>query len=102
MTDQDFPEFQKVQEKPEKPDINWQIRIKNKTFWLTLIPAVLLLVQTVSAPFGYTWDFVVLNQQLAAIINALFAVLAILGVVTDPTTRGVGDSERALMYDDLG
>lgn len=89
-------------EKPEKPGINWHIRIKNKTFWLTLIPAVLLLVQAVSAPFGYTWDFVVLNQQLAAIINALFAVLAILGVVTDPTTNGVGDSERALMYDDLG
>lgn len=89
-------------EKTGKPDINWQIRIKNKTFWLTLIPAVLLLVQAVSAPFGYTWDFVVLNQQLAAIINALFAVLAILGVVTDPTTKGVGDSERALMYDDLG
>lgn len=100
MTDRDFPEFQK--EKPEKTGINWQIRIKNKTFWLTLIPAVLLLVQAVSAPFGYTWDFVVLNQQLAAIINALFAVLAILGVVTDPTTKGVGDSERALMYDDLG
>lgn len=89
-------------EKHEKPDINWMIRIKNKTFWLTLIPAVLLLVQAVSAPFGYTWDFVVLNQQLAAIINALFAVLAILGVVNDPTTKGVGDSERALMYDDLG
>lgn len=94
-----------MEEKPEKtgkPGINWQIRIKNKTFWLTLIPAVLLLVQAVSAPFGYTWDFVVLNQQLAAIINALFAVLSILGVVTDPTTEGVGDSERALMYDDLG
>ena len=82
--------------------INWRVRVKNKTFWLTLIPAVLLLVQAVSAPFGYTWDFVVLNQQLAAIINALFAVLAILGVVNDPTTKGVGDSERALMYDDLG
>lgn len=89
-------------ENPEKTEINWRVRIKNKTFWLTLIPAVLLLVQAVSAPFGYTWDFVVLNQQLAAIINALFAVLAILGVVNDPTTKGVGDSERALMYDDLG
>lgn len=89
-------------EKTEKLDINWRVRVKNKTFWLTLIPAVLLLVQAVSAPFGYTWDFVVLNQQLAAIINALFSVLAILGVVNDPTTKGVGDSERALMYDDLG
>ncbi len=100
MTDQEFKELQK--EKSEKPDINWRVRVKNKTFWLTLIPAVLLLIQAVSAPFSYTWDFVVLNQQLAAIINALFAVLAILGVVNDPTTKGVGDSERALMYDDLG
>lgn len=91
-----------MEEKTEKPNINWRVRIKNKTFWLTLIPAVLLLVQAVSAPFGYTLDFVVLNQQLAAIINSLFAVLAIIGVVNDPTTKGVGDSERALMYDDLG
>ena len=91
-----------MEEKTEKPEINWRVRIKNKTFWLTLIPAVLLLVQAVSAPLGYTWDFVVLNQQIAAIINALFSVLAILGVVNDPTTKGVGDSERALMYDDLG
>ena len=96
--------LEKTEKTPITEDlaINWRVRVKNKTFWLTLIPAVLLLVQTVSAPFGYTWDFVVLNQQLAAIINALFSVLAILGVVNDPTTKGVGDSERALMYDDLG
>ena len=35
--------------------INFTARIKNKTFWLTLIPAVLLLVQVVAAPFGYQW-----------------------------------------------
>ena len=78
--------------------INFTARIKNKTFWLTLIPAVLLLAQVVAAPFGYQWDFGVLNEQLAAIINALFAVLAILGIVTDPTTAGVGDSAQALTY----
>ena len=79
--------------------INFNARIKNKTFWLTLIPAILLLAQVVVAPFGYQWDFGVLNEQLAAIINAIFAVLAILGVVTDPTTGGVGDSKQALTYD---
>lgn len=79
--------------------INWKVRIKNKSFWLALIPAVLLLVQVVAAPFGYQWDFVVLNQQLADIINALFAVLAILGVVTDPTTAGISDSKQALTYE---
>ena len=79
--------------------INITARIKNKTFWLTLIPAVLLLVQVCAAPFGYQWDFGVLNEQLAAIINALFAVLAILGIVTDPTTAGLSDSKQAMTYD---
>ena len=78
--------------------INWKVRLKNKTFWLALVPALLLVVQTVASLFGYAWDFVVLNQQIAAIINAVFAVLAILGVVTDPTTAGVTDSDRAMGY----
>lgn len=79
--------------------INWKVRIKNKNFWLALIPAVILLIQAVGAVFGYKWDFVVLNQQLAAVINALFTVLAILGVVTDPTTAGVADSAQAMTYE---
>ena len=79
--------------------INWKVRIKNKNFWLSLIPAVLLLIQVVAAPFGYKWDFGVLGQQLTAIVNAAFAVLTIVGVVTDPTTAGVSDSLRAMNYD---
>lgn len=79
--------------------INWKVRIKNKMFWLTLISALLVLVQACAAPFGYEWDFGVLNAQLAAIVNALFAVLAILGIVADPTTKGMGDSEQALSYE---
>lgn len=80
--------------------INWMVRIKNKAWWLTLVPAVFLLVQACAAPFGYQWDFTVANQQVAAIVNALFAVLAILGVVNDPTTAGMGDSKQALGYDE--
>jgi len=37
-------------------NINWKVRLKNKSFWLALIPAVLLLVQVVAAVFGYTLD----------------------------------------------
>ena len=81
-------------------NINWQVRIRNKNFWLALIPALLLLVQVVAAPFGYKWDFGVLNQQLAAIINAVFALLSILGVVNDPTTAGSSDSAQALTYEE--
>ena len=80
--------------------INWKVRLKNKNFWLSLIPAVLLLIQVVAAPFGYKFDFGVLGQQLTAIVNAAFAVLAIVGVVTDPTTEGVSDSSQAMTYSD--
>ena len=79
--------------------INWKVRVKNKTFWLSLIPAVLLLVQVVAAVFGVSLDLGDLGNRLLAVVNALFAVLAILGVVNDPTTAGVSDSARALTYD---
>lgn len=78
--------------------INWTVRVKNKAFWVALIPAVLLLVQVVAAVFGFTIDLGDLGNKLLAVVNALFAVLAILGVVTDPTTAGVTDSEQALTY----
>ncbi len=78
--------------------MNWLVRIKNKTFWLTMIPAVLLLVQVVAAVFGYSLDFGDLGNKLLAVVNAVFALLAILGIVTDPTTAGVTDSAQALTY----
>lgn len=79
--------------------INWKVRIKNKMFWLTLIPAVLLLVQVVAAVFGYTLDLGDLGNKLLTVVNALFGVLAMLGIVTDPTTAGVSDSTQALTYE---
>ena len=34
-------------------NINWLVRIKNKSFWIALIPAVLLLIQVIAAVFGH-------------------------------------------------
>ena len=79
--------------------INWKVRIKNKLFWVALIPAVLLLAQAVAAVFGFTLDLGELGNQLLAVVNAVFGVLIVLGVVTDPTTDGVSDSAQALTYD---
>lgn len=79
-------------------NINWKVRFCNPNFWLTFFPALFLLIQVCAAPFGYEWDFAVLNQQVAAIVNAVFCVLSILGVVNDPTTVGVNDSDRAMTY----
>lgn len=79
--------------------INWKVRIKNKVFWLSIIPAILLLVQAVAAVFGYTLDFTDLTAKLVAVVEAAFVVLAILGIVTDPTTSGLSDSQLALTYE---
>lgn len=78
--------------------INWKVRLKNKSFWLSLIPALLLLIQVIAAVFGFELDLGDIGNKLLDVVNALFAVLAILGIVTDPTTAGVGDSQQALGY----
>ena len=81
-------------------NINWKVRLKSKTFWLSLIPALLLLVQVVAAVFGFDLDLGVLGERLLAVVNALFAVLTIIGVVADPTTAGIGDSAQAMTYEE--
>lgn len=78
--------------------INWKVRAKNKTFWLALVPAFLLLIQAVAQVFNISLDFTNLNKDLLGVVNALFTVLAIVGVVTDPTTKGLSDSTQALTY----
>ena len=78
--------------------INWKVRIKNKLFWACIIPAGLLVIQTVAAVFGYTLDLGSLGNKLLAFVEAVFGFLAILGIVTDHTTKGISDSTQALTY----
>lgn len=80
-------------------NINWKVRISNKMFWLAIVPAVLLLIQVVAAVFGFALDLGELGNKLLDVVNAVFGVLAIVGVVTDPTTAGVSDSTQAMTYD---
>lgn len=78
--------------------INWRVRFANKDFWIHFIPAVLLLVQLVLELFGIKLELTDLGNRLLAIIDVLFVILALMGVVNDPTTSGIGDSTRALGY----
>ena len=71
---------------------DWKERFKNKMFWLAIIPAVLLVIQTVAAVFGYALDLGDLGNKLIDVVNAIFSVLVIAGIVVDPSTPGVGDS----------
>ena len=79
--------------------INWKVRVKSKTFWLALIPALLLVAQIVAGWFGVSVDAEFFTVEATRFINAVFAVLMILGIVVDHTTAGTSDSKRALEYD---
>ena len=79
--------------------INWKVRAKNKVFWMALIPALLMLAKTVANLFGCTIELIEVESNLLAVIESVFMVLGIMGVVADPTTSGIGDSEQALTYD---
>lgn len=79
--------------------INWKIRLANKQFWLSLIPALVLAAQAVAAVFGWEIDLTTVVGRLLTVVNTVFALLVVLGIVVDPTTEGISDSERALGYE---
>lgn len=77
-------------------NINWKVRIKNPVFWMTVIPAITGLVYTVLNALGVVpalAEDTVLN--MAAM---LVTVLTTIGVLVDPTTKGIGDSHLAMTY----
>lgn len=78
--------------------INWKVRMKNKMFWLAVVPAFLLILQIVLGWFGYELAADLIGEEAARFINAVFAFLVILGVVVDPTVSGMSDSKQALNY----
>ena len=78
--------------------INWSVRLKNKNFWLALVPALALLAQAFANIFNLTLEFGDTVDKILVFINVLFAFLVLVGVVNDPTTSGLSDSERALTY----
>lgn len=69
--------------------INFKLRLKNKATLVALISAVFLMLQQ----FGLH-----IPTNIQEGLNTFVGILVILGIVTDPTTKGIADSERALTY----
>ena len=67
-------------------------------FWLALVPALLLIAQIVAGWFGYDIAAEVISAEVERFVNAIFAVLVILGIVNDNTVSGLSDSKQALGY----
>jgi len=80
--------------------INWRVRIKNKSFWMAMIPATLLAGQRVATLFGLSFSLSQKQDELLDIVNVIFIMLALVGVVADPTVEGITDSKRAMQYDE--
>lgn len=80
--------------------INLKARLKNKVFWMAVIPAVFLAIQAVAAVFGFTLDLTELSGKVTVAVDAIFGVLVAVGIVVDPTTKGIGDSKQALTYEE--
>lgn len=78
--------------------INWGVRFRNKWFWVTIIPAAVLVIKAGAAVFGFELDLTELQSRIMAFVDALFALLAAAGVVIDQTTKGIADSTRAMSY----
>ncbi|MCY7542536.1 phage holin [Bacillus safensis] len=78
--------------------INWKVRLKKKTFWVAILSATLLFVQMIAEAFGY--DLTGFGDDLTVKFNALLTFLSIVGIIDDPTTKGVSDSDQALEYDE--
>lgn len=79
-------------------NINWKVRMKQKSFWVAIISAIFLFVQQVSGAFDY--DITVCTEQLTSIVNSVLGILVLLGVIQDPTTRGLQDSKQAQQYNE--
>jgi len=76
--------------------INWKVRLQHKGFWVSLIALLLVLANQIGQTFGV--DITIYNAQVTAITESVLAILALLGIVIDPTTNSISDSEQALKY----
>ncbi|MBL3731540.1 phage holin [Lysinibacillus sp. HST-98] len=77
--------------------INWKVRFKNKTFLLSLWALIIVLAHQIASIWGA--DITLVSAQVTNVVETVLTILALIGIVHDPTTPGINDSERALKYD---
>ena len=72
--------------------MNWKLRLQNKITLTSLIAAALLIAQLICQKAGIAFDI----EWVNVLISAVLEILVLLGVVTDPTVPGLGDSAVSL------
>jgi len=77
--------------------INWKVRLHHKQFWVSLIALLLVLANQIAGIFNV--DITVYSEQVTGISETILMILALMGIIVDPTTSGASDSVQALRYD---
>ena len=77
--------------------INWKVRLKQPSFWIATIPVVITFVYSVLSLAGIVPS--ITEESIQSVFLTLVSVLAQFGIVVDPTTKGISDSDRAMKYD---
>lgn len=82
---------------------NWGVRFKNKTWVIAFISQIMIVAQIVLEGLnilGWT-TFRLTNElqnEILMLVNGILMILAMLGIIQDPTTKGYRDSKRAMEY----
>lgn len=80
--------------------INWKVRLKNKVWLSSFLAFVVSTIYTLLGMLDIAPN--VTQDSVLQVISAVLQLLGLLGVVADPTTPGIEDSERALAYVEPG
>ena len=78
--------------------INWKVRFKNKIWLGSFLSLIVSFVYSMLGLFDIFPD--VTRNNVIEILNQILTFLGLIGVLVDPTTAGLGDSERAMGYDE--
>lgn len=66
-------------------NINWKARLTNKTFWIAIISAIVLLTNQLG--------FHIFPDNWSDVLNTILTIFILLGVIVDPSTSGIGDNK---------
>ncbi len=84
---------------------NWGVRFKNKAWVIAFISQLMIVAQIVLEGLNILgWTTFRLTEEIQneilMLVNSIFMILAMLGIIQDPTTKGYRDSKRAMEYKD--
>ena len=76
--------------------LNWKARFKNKTFVISFVTLIVAFIYQMLGLFGIVPS--ISESSIVNVVTIVINILATFGVLVDPTTNGVSDSDRALTY----